>query len=184
MKGNAFHGIVKEGVVTNEDRSRPLDGEKLAVTHDEYVRISLRLPDEFGLRRKEAGSSSRYADRAGRTVLKAWTKGGQGAVDAGAEGQPVSSETRSLALGVTGAVAGAGVAAPPAPTVDKPALNRAILQRFYTKTGVHHGCPWIPASSPASKPRRRPRISVKPMGRFRRRRGGIRASTHALGSLL
>ena len=86
---NASYGIVKGSPVAREDRSRPLDPEKLAKVTDAHVRMSLRLQDAFGLRREEAMKfQPRYADRGNRIVLKAsWCKGGRARwVDPGADG--------------------------------------------------------------------------------------------------
>ncbi|MDE0002230.1 MAG: integrase domain-containing protein [Rhodospirillaceae bacterium] len=76
---NAAYGIVKDSPVAKEDKSRPLDPEKLARIGDEHVRMSLRLQDAFGLRREESMKfQPRYADRGKRLVLKAsWCKGGR-----------------------------------------------------------------------------------------------------------
>ncbi|MCY3621412.1 MAG: integrase domain-containing protein, partial [Gammaproteobacteria bacterium] len=76
---NAAYGMVKDSPVAREDKSRPLDPEKLAKITDEHVRMSLRLQDQFGLRREEAMKfQPRYADRGDRIVLKAsWCKGGR-----------------------------------------------------------------------------------------------------------
>ena len=76
---NAAYGIVKDSPVAREDRSRPLDPDKLAKVGDAHVRMSLRLQDQFGLRREEAMKfQPRYADRGDRIVLKAsWCKGGR-----------------------------------------------------------------------------------------------------------
>ena len=76
---NAAYGIVKDSPVAQVDKSRPLDADKLAKITDEYVRMSLRLQDAFGLRREESMKfQPRYADRGKRLVLKAsWCKGGR-----------------------------------------------------------------------------------------------------------
>ena len=76
---NAAYGMVKDSPVAREDKSRPLDPEKLAKIADPHVRMSLRLQDQFGLRREEAMKfQPRYADRGDRIVLKAsWCKGGR-----------------------------------------------------------------------------------------------------------
>ena len=76
---NASYGIVKDSPAAREDRSRPLDREKLAKITDSHVRMSLRLQDQFGLRREEAMKfQPRYADRGDRVLLKAsWCKGGR-----------------------------------------------------------------------------------------------------------
>ncbi len=76
---NAAYGIVKDSPVARVDKSRPLDPDKLAKIADEYVRMSLRLQDVFGLRREESMKfQPRYEDRGKRIVLKApWCKGGR-----------------------------------------------------------------------------------------------------------
>ena len=47
---NAAHGIGERRYVTNEDRSRGLDAEKLARVSDAHVRMSLKLQAAFGFR--------------------------------------------------------------------------------------------------------------------------------------
>ena len=76
---NAYYGIVKDSPVSREDKSKPLDPDKLAKITDEHVRMSLRLQDTFGLRREESMKfHARYADRGRRLLLKAsWCKGGR-----------------------------------------------------------------------------------------------------------
>ena len=76
---NAAYGIEDRRYVTNEDKSRVLDPERLARVGDAHVKMSLRLQAAFGLRREEAIKfQPRYADRGRRIVLKAsWTKGGR-----------------------------------------------------------------------------------------------------------
>ena len=76
---NGAHGIGERRYVTNEDKGRDLDADRLALVTDIHVRMSLRLQAEFGLRREEAIKfAPSYADRGGSIVLKAaWTKGGR-----------------------------------------------------------------------------------------------------------
>ena len=76
---NAEHGIGHRTYVTNRDRGRALDPDRLARVRDAHVRMSLRLQAAFGLRREEAIKFvPSYADRGGLVVLKAaWTKGGR-----------------------------------------------------------------------------------------------------------
>ena len=76
---NADHGIGNRTYVTNRDKSRALDPERLALVRDPHVRMSLRLQAAFGLRREEAIKfMPSYADRGGSVALKAaWTKGGR-----------------------------------------------------------------------------------------------------------
>ena len=76
---NAAYGIGDRRYVTNEDRSRVLEAERLALVGDAHVAMALRLQEAFGLRREEAMKfQPRYADRGRRILLKAsWTKGGR-----------------------------------------------------------------------------------------------------------
>ena len=76
---NALHGIGNRTYVTNRDKGRALDTDRLALVRDDHVRMSLRLQAAFGLRREEAIKfMPSYADRGGSIVLKAaWTKGGR-----------------------------------------------------------------------------------------------------------
>ena len=72
-------GIGERRYVTNEDRSRRLDAEKLARVTDAHVRMSLKLQAAFGLRREEPIKfTPAYADRGDRARIKAsWAKGGR-----------------------------------------------------------------------------------------------------------
>ncbi|MCY3818140.1 MAG: integrase domain-containing protein [Gammaproteobacteria bacterium] len=76
---NAEHGIGNRTYVTNEDRSRRLDADRLERVTDAHVRMSLRLQEVLGLRREEAIKfTPSYADRGDRVVIKAsWAKGGR-----------------------------------------------------------------------------------------------------------
>ncbi|MCY3810318.1 MAG: integrase domain-containing protein [Gammaproteobacteria bacterium] len=76
---NSGHGIGNRRYVTNRDKGRALDPDRLARVPDAHVRMSLRLQAAFGLRREEAIKfTPSYADRGGSVVLKAaWTKGGR-----------------------------------------------------------------------------------------------------------
>ena len=106
---NAAYGIADRRYVTNEDRSRVLDAERLALVGDEHVRMSLRLQAEFGLRREEAIKfQPRYADRGRRIVLKAsWTKGGR------AREIPVRNRAQREALDAARRLAKGGSLIPP-----------------------------------------------------------------------
>lgn len=76
---NKEHGIGDRTYVTNEDRSRRLEPDRLAQVGDAHVRMSLRLQEAFGLRREEAIKfTPSYADRGDRVAIKAsWAKGGR-----------------------------------------------------------------------------------------------------------
>lgn len=75
---NAQLGIPERQFLTNENKAREL-GDKLSKVTDEYVRMSLRLQQAFGLRREEAIKfTPTYADRGDCVMLKgSWTKGGR-----------------------------------------------------------------------------------------------------------
>jgi hypothetical protein len=75
---NAQLGVPNRQFLTNDNKAREL-GDKLSKVSDEYVRMSLRLPQAFGLRREEAIKfRPSYADRGDRILLKgSWTKGGR-----------------------------------------------------------------------------------------------------------
>ena len=100
---NAAHGIANRTYVTNRDKGRALDAERLALVRDPHVAMSLRLQAAFGLRREEAIKfMPSYADRGGSVVLKAaWTKGGRAReIPIWNEGQrAVLDEVRRLAGG-------------------------------------------------------------------------------------
>jgi len=76
---NGEHGIGNRRYVTNEDKSRRLESDRLALVADVHVRMSLRLQEAFGLRREEAIKfTPSYADRGDRVAIKAsWAKGGR-----------------------------------------------------------------------------------------------------------
>jgi integrase len=76
---NDFYGIPDRQFVSDTSKAKDLKREQLALVKDEYVRMSLRLQQAFGLRREEAIKiQPRWADRGDHLHLKAsWTKGGR-----------------------------------------------------------------------------------------------------------
>ena len=76
---NDFYGIPDRQFVSDTSKAKDLKGDHLALVKDEYVRMSLRLQQAFGLRREEALKiQPRWADRGDHLQLKAsWTKGGR-----------------------------------------------------------------------------------------------------------
>jgi site-specific recombinase XerC len=76
---NSAYGIGNRSLVGQESKAQRLDETKLDRISDPYVRLSLRLQTEFGLRREEAIKfSPNYAVKADHIKLKAsWTKGGR-----------------------------------------------------------------------------------------------------------
>ena len=63
----------------NTSKAKDLKRDQLLLVKDEYVRMSLRLQQAFGLRREEALKiQPRWADRGDHLQLKAsWTKCGR-----------------------------------------------------------------------------------------------------------
>jgi integrase len=78
-KDNRAFDIGKRSQVAKESKAQELDERKLEKISDAYVRLSLQLQAEFGLRREEAIKfSPNYAIKDGHIKLKAsWTKGGR-----------------------------------------------------------------------------------------------------------
>ncbi|WP_405232067.1 phage integrase N-terminal domain-containing protein [Lentisalinibacter salinarum] len=78
-RDNGAYGIGERHYVAKTSKARDLDPGKLARIKDPYLRLSLRLQAEFGLRREEAIKfSPSYAVRQDHICLKAsWTKGGR-----------------------------------------------------------------------------------------------------------
>jgi site-specific recombinase XerC len=76
---NSAYGIGNRSLVGQGSKAQRLDETKLARISDPYVRLSLRLQAEFGLRREEAIKfSPNYAIKGDHIKLKAsWTKGGR-----------------------------------------------------------------------------------------------------------
>ena len=76
---NDFYGIPDRQFVSDTSKAKDLKRDQLALVKDEYVRMSLRLQQAFGLRREEAIKIlPRWADRGKHLHLKAsWTKGGR-----------------------------------------------------------------------------------------------------------
>ena len=105
---NASYGIGERQRVTNEDRSRDLPDDRLALVGDAHVRMALRLQEAFGLRREEAIKfSPSYADHGAKVVLKAsWTKGGR------SREIPVLEESQRRVLDAARNLAGGGAMIP------------------------------------------------------------------------
>lgn len=72
-------GIARRSYVAKESRARDLPKANLDAVTDPYVRLSLRLQAEFGLRREESIKFiAAVADKGGHLELKgSWTKGGK-----------------------------------------------------------------------------------------------------------
>lgn len=78
-KNNSAFDIGNRSYVGKESKAQDLDEKKLEKISDPYVRLSLRLQAEFGLRREEAIKfSPNYAIKDDHIKLKdSWTKGGR-----------------------------------------------------------------------------------------------------------
>lgn len=78
-RDNSYYGIKERNFVTNIDKSKELEQSKLEKIKDEYIKISLQLQREFGLRREESIKfMPSYADKGDHILLKStWTKGGK-----------------------------------------------------------------------------------------------------------
>ena len=78
-RDNGVYGIGERQYVAQTSKAQDLDPRKLAKIKDPYLRLSLRLQAEFGLRREEAIKfRPSYAVRHDHIRLKAsWTKGGR-----------------------------------------------------------------------------------------------------------
>lgn len=81
-RNNAEYGIENRQYVTNISKAKSLEYSVIDQVKDEHLRYSLRLQQEFGLRREEAIKfQPRYALKHGKNgyiKLKAsWTKGGR-----------------------------------------------------------------------------------------------------------
>ncbi|MGH8606290.1 MAG: integrase domain-containing protein [Gammaproteobacteria bacterium] len=107
-KSNAHYGIGNRTLVSPISKAITLDGEALQKVTDPYIRASLLLQREFGLRREEAIKFIPcYADRGDRMVLKdTWTKGGK------ERALPVRTESQREALQKRPSGGGAGIADP------------------------------------------------------------------------
>ena len=78
-RGNVAYDIPGRRYITNLDKSRTLDQNKMQNIADRHVRYSLKLQEAFGLRREESIKFiADYADRGSTILLKStWTKGGK-----------------------------------------------------------------------------------------------------------
>jgi len=78
-RSNDHYGIPDRQFISRESKAKELPNQQLDLVKDEYVRMSLKLQQAFGLRREEAIKfQPRWADRKDYLLLKAsWTKGGR-----------------------------------------------------------------------------------------------------------
>lgn len=79
-RANSSYGIDNRKYVDNHtNKAKTLSESDLEALNDEFIRYSLRLQQEFGLRREESMKfQPKFADRETEIVLKdSWTKGGR-----------------------------------------------------------------------------------------------------------
>jgi site-specific recombinase XerC len=78
-RDNSAYGIADRVFVTNESKAKTLGDDNLLKIQSPEVALSLRLQQQFGLRREEAIKFRvSYADKGDRVSLKgSWTKGGR-----------------------------------------------------------------------------------------------------------
>ncbi|WP_405242932.1 phage integrase N-terminal domain-containing protein [Lentisalinibacter salinarum] len=108
-RDNGAYGIGERHYVATTSKAQDLDPRKLARIKDPYLRLSLRLQAEFGLRREEAIKfSPRYAVREDHIQLKAsWTKGGR------ARSVPITRDSQRALLEEIQQFVGGGALIPP-----------------------------------------------------------------------
>ena len=108
-RDNGAYGIGKRAHVTKESKARRLNDEKLGRINDPYVRLSIRLQSEFGLRREESIKfSPGYAIQGDHIKLKSsWTKGGR------ARTVPIRNDEQRALLREVAAFAKGGALIPP-----------------------------------------------------------------------
>ena len=103
-RSNDHYGIPRRQYANSANHVTALDEDKFARVTDEYVRMSLELQREFGLRREEAIKIRPVlADKGDMLWLKpSWTKGGR------ARGIPIRTEAQRELLERARALAGKG----------------------------------------------------------------------------
>lgn len=106
---NDCYGIVRRQYVRTESTAKDINADQLARIKDSYVRLSLRLQHEFGLRREESIKFIvNYANRGDHLLLKpSWTKGGK------ERRIPIRTDVQRKLLQEVSAFAGGGSLIPP-----------------------------------------------------------------------
>jgi site-specific recombinase XerC len=133
-RDNAHYGLAERVYSSNDSKARGVEAEQLARITDVRLRASLRLQQQFGLRREEAIKlRPSYADRGDRLVLKAsWCKGGR------ARELPIRTPGQRSALDAAHALAGRGSLIPPERTYVQ---QRRAYERQTARAGLskNHG---------------------------------------------
>jgi site-specific recombinase XerC len=106
---NSVYGIGRRKLVAETSRAQAIDPDRFRKITDPYVRLSIRLQAEFGLRREEAIKfSPGYAIQDDHIKLKAsWTKGGR------ARTVPIRTDEQRQLLEEVRALAKGGALIPP-----------------------------------------------------------------------
>lgn len=121
-RDNSHYGIEERKYISEISKARTLDEEKLSSVKDPYLKISLELQREFGLRREECMKfQPTYADKDNYIQLKAsWTKGGRARI------VPITRESQREVLDRAHKLSGRGSMIP---------ANRTYIQqlRIYEK---------------------------------------------------
>jgi len=133
-KDNDAYQIEKRQYVTNVDKARFLESDKLDKIDDAYTVMSLRLQAAFGLRREEAIKfKPHWADRGDSIELKSsWTKGGR------ARSIPISNDKQRALLDECKELVGKNALIP----ADKKYVEQLRVYEYQTaKVGLHkmHG---------------------------------------------
>jgi integrase len=133
-RGNEDYGIPDRKFVAQQSKAKELVPEQLQRIDDPYTVVSLKLQDEFGLRREESiKMQPGWADRGDMLALKdTWTKGGR------AREIPIRTEEQRRVLDEAKRIAGKGSLIP----AGKSYIEQ--LKRFENqcaKAGIHkvHG---------------------------------------------
>ncbi len=108
-KDNSFYSIPNRNYLNNESKAINVSYEQLNLVKDPWVRASLLLQREFGLRREEAIKiQPHWADRKNQLVLKSsWTKGGK------ERAIPIRTESQKMAIAISHQLVGKGSLIPP-----------------------------------------------------------------------
>ena len=108
-RDNSVYGIADRQFVSDNNKAQQLNQDRLAMIKDPYLRVSIELQREFGLRREESMKfKPSYADQGNFIQLKpSWTKGGR------AREIPIRTDSQRDVLDRAHKLAGNGSLIPP-----------------------------------------------------------------------
>jgi len=114
-RDNSAYGVGNRSYVSQDSKAQNLEEKTLARVSEPYVRLSLQLQAEFGLRREEAIKfSPNYAIKDDHIKLKPnWTKGGR------ARTVPIKTDEQRRLLDKAKALAKGGALIPPISNYEK-----------------------------------------------------------------